>query len=147
MNILFYSGKSKKAGKIVQIIIEGQASRETIEVFSAIEDLSNRLRRPRGDLILLILLVSSQKELMEMLLIRDLLADIPVILILPDQKKKTIDLGHKFCPRFLSYMDGDFSDVALVLNKMLRNAYAKAKKMSDMLQHEAKQAQTIPRPN
>lgn len=147
MSVLFYSGKSKKAGKLIQIIIEGQASREMIEVFSAIEDLSARLRRRRYDLILLILLISSQKELTEMLLIRDLLADIPVILILPDRKKKTIDLGHKFCPRFLSYMDSDFSDVALVLNKMMSNAYAKAKKMRDMLRFGMKQTQAVPRPN
>ena len=64
---------------------------------------------------------------MEFLLIRDLLADIPVILILPDRKKETIHLGHKLCPRFLSYTDSNFSDVALVLSKMMRNAYAKEK--------------------
>ena len=147
MSILFYSGKSNKANKIVQIIMEGQASGETIEICSSNEDLSARLRQPRGDLILVILVISSQKELMEMLLIRDLLADMPIILILPGRKKKTIDLGHKFCPRFLSYIDSDFSDVAMVLNKMMSNAYAKEKKMRDMVQSGMEQTQAVPHPN
>ena len=147
MSLLFYAGKSKKASKMVQIIIEGRASREVIEIFSTIEDLSTRLRRPRGDLILMILLISSRKELMEVLLIRDLLVDMSIILILPDRKKKTIDLGHKLCPRFLSYLDGDFSDVAMVLNKMMNNAYAKEKKMRDMLRSGMKQTQAVSHPN
>jgi hypothetical protein len=148
VSILLYSGKSNKVGKIVQIIIDRQASREPVEIFSTTEDLSTRLRRRKGDLIIVILLISSQKELIEFFLIRDLLVDIPIILILPDRKKETIHLGHKLCPRFLSYIDGNFSDVALVLNKMMRNACAKEKsKIKGMLPVEAKPVPTVPHPN
>jgi hypothetical protein len=62
---------------------------------------------------------------MEFLDIRDLFIGMPIIIALPDREQKTIHLGHKFYPRFLSYMDSNFEDIALVLNKMLRNTYAK----------------------
>jgi len=147
VSILFYSGKSNKADKIFQIITEEQASREPIEVISTTEDLSTRLRRSRYDLSLIILLISSQKELEDLILLRDLVSDMPIILILPDRNRDTIHKGHKLYPRFLSYMDSDFIDVALVLNKMLRNAYAKERKMRGILQPEVQQAQTVPHPN
>jgi len=41
--------------------------------------------------------------------------------------------GHKLYPRFMSYMDGDFSDVALVLAKMLEDAYQKKRRSSEMM--------------
>jgi len=128
MSVLFYSERSEKAGKIVQKMIEDQASGEQIEICRTVKDLSNRLRRPRYDLILMVLLISSPEKLMDVILIHDLLADIPIILILPDRKKETIAKAHKLYPRFLSYIDGNFSDVALVLNQMLNYARFKEKR-------------------
>jgi len=54
-----------------------------------------------------------------MLGIRDLLAETKIILLLPDRKRATVSKGHNLYPRFLTYMDGDFSDVAAVLQKMV----------------------------
>jgi hypothetical protein len=55
--------------------------------------------------------------------------NLPVILVLPDKEQKTLYLGRKFSPCFISYTDSDFSDVALVLAKMMmRDAQAKVLK-------------------
>ncbi len=54
---------------------------------------------------------------------KDLIGDIRIILILPDTEGDTISLGHKLYPRFASYADGNFKDVAAVLEKMLGNGY------------------------
>ena len=45
-----------------------------------------------------------------------------LILILPDREKGTISKGHLFRPRYLTYADGDFLDVAAVLAKMIDHA-------------------------
>ena len=119
VSILFYSGNSKKKGEIVQNIIEDQACGESVERYRSVDKLAERLRQPRFGVILIVLLISSPEALMDVVLIRDLFADIPVILILPDRKKETIAKGHKLYPRFLSYIDGNFADVALVLNKKM----------------------------
>jgi hypothetical protein len=65
-------------------------------------------------------LAVSGEDLQGLFSIRDLFDDIPMILILPDRKRDTISKGQKLYPRFATYMDGNFSDLALVLAKMLK---------------------------
>lgn len=122
MKILFYSGNSKTKGKIVRNIIESQTYGKSVESFRSVKKLADRLRQSRFDVILIVLLISNPEILMDVVLIRDLFSDIPIVLILPDRKKETINMGHKLYPRFLSYADGDFSDVTLVLNKMMNRS-------------------------
>ncbi len=47
--------------------------------------------------------------------------DISIIYCAPcqDGEKDTVTNGHKLYPRFISYADGNFKDVASVLGKML----------------------------
>ena len=64
-------------------------------------------------------MVGTNDELQEMLSIRSLLLDIPLIVILPERKEKIISQGRKLYPRFLTYADGDLAETAAVLEKML----------------------------
>ena len=57
--------------------------------------------------------------------LKDLFDGIRKIIILPDGEQVTISLAHKLYPRFLSYIDSDFSDVAAVLKKMATSANSK----------------------
>lgn len=83
------------------------------------ENLCNRLRQFRNDKMLAIIMAATQEELVDVILIHDLLVDIPIILVLPDREKETISKGTKLHPRFISYMDSDFSDIQAVLEKMV----------------------------
>lgn len=125
MDALFFSGETKGAAERIQRIIEGQLPGDQIEIHHNIDSLTSRLCQPRYDLTAIVLLTSNCKDLLDLLSIRDMFDDIPIILILPDRERDTISKGHKLYPRFISYMDGDFSDVASVLAKMLGNAYQK----------------------
>ena len=51
--------------------------------------------------------------------IHDLLIDIRLIIILPDRQADTIEIAHALHPRFLSYIDNNFKDVNVVLNRMI----------------------------
>ncbi len=119
MELLLYSATKQQAGERIQNIIEGIVPIEDIGICRTIESLSIRLRQFRNDLSLAIILASTQKELVDVVFIRELLDDIPIILILPDRKKETISTGSKLRPRFLGYMDSDFQDVKAVLDKMV----------------------------
>jgi hypothetical protein len=46
--------------------------------------------------------------------------DVQIILVIPDRRPETLSLGHLLRPRYLSYEDGNFDDLASVLEKMLR---------------------------
>jgi len=70
-----------------------------------------------------------EEGLLKILRIRDLLADVRIVLILPDRRKETIAAGYKLYPRFLTFMDSDPRELAAVLEKMIENCYKPGRMM------------------
>ena len=120
MRLLFFCEDTKGPGKEIQKMIEAQVRKEDMEIYRTIRDLSQRLHQPRGTINIVVLLAANGKNLAELLLLAELLNDIPMILVLPDRQANTISKGHKFHPRFTCYLDNDFSDAALVLAKIIK---------------------------
>ena len=118
MKLLFYLNVMNGAGERLQRLIESLVPNEKIEVYHDVESLRLRLHRPKYDLDAAILVAGSGEELAGIVALRDLLRDLRIILILPNRESDTISMGHKVGPRYISYIDGDFKDVAAVLRKM-----------------------------
>ena len=118
-DIIFYRMFSEGIGGQLQKMIEDVVPNENTEICSAIVTLGQRLRQPSYNVAVAVLLIGGSEELWDVLSIRHLFDNIKIILILPDRKNETIVIGHKLRPRFLSYTDSDFKDVAAVLKKML----------------------------
>ena len=127
MSVLLYVSGANAAGKRLQQIIETLVPNEQIEICQSVEKLSERLRRPFYSRLIGVFLVASDKELSKLLSIRNMLHDLRFILVLPDSEKNTVSKGHSLGPRFLSYTDGNFSDVNAVLQKMLGINYSTRK--------------------
>ena len=123
MNLLFYTTEIRGNGKHLQSVIEELVPEDKTEIYRTIDSLSHRLRRPICDLAVAVLLAASNEDLLDLLSISDLLDDLRVILLLPNREKDTIAKGHTMRPRFLTYADSNFSDVAAVLSKMLQNTH------------------------
>jgi hypothetical protein len=123
MSIVLYSNESGKIAQRLQKIIKGLRPEDRMEVFQNIDLLIERLRKPRGDMNIAVLLSTNRADLLEILSIKDLFEDIRTILILPDRDDETIARGHRLRPRFITFVDSDFKDVAAVLHKMLGNDY------------------------
>lgn len=119
MNVLFYATIKDGVWECLQHKVEAVVPVESMEICRTIESLSERLCKPLYGLSIGVMLATSQKELQELLIIRDFIIDFRLILVLPDRKKETIAKGHLLRPRYLTYADGDFTDVAAVLGKML----------------------------
>jgi hypothetical protein len=118
-NVIFYRMFSEGTGGQLQKVIEDVVPNENAEIYSTIDMLAERLRRPSYNVAVAVLLIGGREELWDVLSIRHLFDSIKIILILPDRTDETIAIGHKLRPRFLSYLDNDFKDVAAVLKKML----------------------------
>lgn len=118
MRLLFYSTAIKGAGERLQKIIEALIPEEKREVYRTIGHLAHRLRQPTINSSVAVLLAATEKDLSDILSIRDLFGDLRLIVILPDHESKTIARGHSLRPRFLSTIDSNFSEVAAVLDKM-----------------------------
>ena len=123
MGIILYANEPGKVAQSLKNVIKLLGSEGTMEVFQTIDLLIERLRKPRGDMNIAVLLASNRADLLEILSIKDLFEDIRTILILPDRDDETIARAHKLRARFITFVDGDFKDVAAVLCKMLGNHY------------------------
>ena len=72
----------------------------------------------KNNIEIVLLTARTKKELKELIGLREFLSDIRVILILPDRDHETISDAHALYPRFITYIDGDYSDLKAVLTKM-----------------------------
>ncbi len=118
-NVLLYLSTSQDAGKRLQNKVNGIVVEETIVVIRNMEKFLNILRHQSSSITAAVILTSTEKELVELLSLRNLLHRIPVVLILPNQEKDTITKGHSLRPRFISYADSDFSDVRDVFSNIM----------------------------
>jgi hypothetical protein len=118
VRLLFYTSKGDSRMKLLGRQL-GRLREITVESCLDIITLERALRKSRLSLILAVLLTTSQEELHEVLKLRPLLEDIPLILILPDKDKDTIAQGHLLAPRFLTYLQNSFHEIYDVLSKML----------------------------
>jgi len=121
-NILLYSQPIHSKSLRLQAIIGGIALRENIIVAQNMDQLIRILRQPLNGVVAAVLLAGTQHELLDLMPVRDLLLRIPSILILPDHETETITKGHSLRPRYLTYSDGDLSDVGDVFRKIVYKA-------------------------
>jgi hypothetical protein len=119
MSVLYFASVVDGIGGKLEAVVESLVPMKEIEVYRKLDDVTHRLRQYRNNLTLAVIFAANQAELANILSLGELLRDLRVILVLPDRERDTIKKGHTLRPRYLAYADGDFSDVAAVLNKML----------------------------
>lgn len=85
------------------------------------ESLERELRKPWDIYDMVILFAGSGEELEWFISFRELLEDLPVLLVLPESSRDICKRAHLLRPRFMSFANGDFSDFSAVLRKMIAN--------------------------
>ena len=120
MRLLLYARSDQNASKRLHGRIGAMVSMEAREDYSDLDSLRRRLCRPRNGLTIAVLVVATGEELWELLAMKDLLADLRLILVLPDRSRETIAAGHRMAPRFISYVDSGIEEVEAVLEQMLQ---------------------------
>jgi hypothetical protein len=119
MQLLFYASKNDENKNRLDAAIRSAAPEGTMEHFTRLDDLRNRLHRIVDPDSIMVLAAVDREELLKMQSFRDMLTEIFVILVLPDREKSTIQLAHLLRPRFLSQAHDDFSDLNQVVAKMI----------------------------
>ena len=122
MQLLYYSSGDDQNNKRLEAVVHKVIPESQIELFQRLDDFRDRLRRPIEPDSIAVLSASNREELQQMQLLRGLLAEIYVVLVIPDRKKSTIELAHLLLPRFLSHKESDFTNLKIVLNKMYSNS-------------------------
>jgi hypothetical protein len=119
--VLFSNGDDKSDCSRIQAALKSVCAKRSLEVFTKFEDFSLRVRRLPINVDVAVLSVQNDYQLTALLSLADYLDDVQIILIMPDRNGHMLSKGHRLHPRFLTYSNGDFSDIAAVLSKMLRN--------------------------
>ena len=122
MQLLFYSSEDNQYKKRLEAAVHKVIPESQIELFKRLDDFRGRLRMPIEQDSIAVLSASNREELQQIQLLRGLLAEIYVVLVIPDRKKRTIELAHRLLPRFLSQKESDFTNLKIVLNKMYINS-------------------------
>jgi hypothetical protein len=122
LRIIYYSSESEPTGESLLRVLEMNLSRNRIEACSTVDLLSQRLRRPIPEQFIVVLLAASRDELARIMMLRELLLDRRVILVLPNHDPDTASSGHMLRPRFITYRNGDYSDVSVVLGRMIKSS-------------------------
>lgn len=123
MQLLFYASKNDKNENRLETAIRSATTGGTIEHFSSLSGLRNRLRSIVEPDSIMVLAAVDKSELLKMQAFRSMLTEIFIILVLPDRQKSTIRLAHLLRPRFISNLEDDFSDLNQIVSKMIRTPH------------------------
>jgi hypothetical protein len=119
MKCIFYEKKNGIIAEQIIALLKASAIENKTERFHTIRTLSQRLTRPIDGLAIMVLIAGDRKDLLNILAIQKLFGVNKIIIILPDREDESVKMGYKLQPRFLTYVNGDLSEVHAVLRKML----------------------------
>ena len=120
ISLIFYvPAAAAEAGKRLLRIVETLVPGERINIHRTIRGFTGRFRRPPEEPVIAVIFISIREELGGIIAMRDLLREIPLVLILPDNDKDTVAQAHSLRPRFLAYTDSDAREVSGVLSRMI----------------------------
>ena len=125
IRLIFFSGKNEQIRKKFLNMIATLFSENQISVHTTIESFSSDLRKLDNHHKIILILTKTQKDLLNILFLKELLNDCNIVLILPDTAKETMTQACKLYPRYISYIQSDFKDINFVLKKMIDNLQQK----------------------
>ncbi len=118
MILILYTSHWEEPAERLQRLIQSSFPFEGIEIYRTLNSFLHRLQNPPDLPFVIVLLVGERNELFDFRSIDHLLAGTRLILVLPDQAEETLRTAHRLRPRYLTYADSDFSDLAQVIKKM-----------------------------
>ncbi len=121
MRILLYGKEAGNQGFRLARMINASFQDGKREVHQSFQSLVKSLREPLEEENIAVLLPSDRKDLQDLLSIRRLLRDIPLILLVPDHSKETMAMAHQLRPRFINSLQDDYGSTIEVLRKIARS--------------------------
>ena len=100
-------------------LLETAIPKKNFEICHSIRELSARLSRPFSNVKVAVLFAVTRTEIMQILSLGDLMADVKSIIILADDDRDTMMKAHTLRPRYITWLDSDFSNVVSVLRNMV----------------------------
>lgn len=124
MTILVYTSQQNRAREEIRTsITRALKDQRQLAIVDSVLKLRERLLQPcleeRPNIVLLHFV--HQSELEAILGLQNLLRNMKLIIVLPEQSREIVTKAHKLHPRYLTFIHSDYSAVTDVLRKMLKN--------------------------
>ena len=132
MQILLYSPSGDEFGERLRQALSEVLRVGRVEVLRQLNGLIQRLRMPISALGMLIFVPANRQELS---VVSSFLTEMPglqIVLVLPDRESETLAMARTLRPRFLAYLNGDYSELMEVVKEILNDS---AKSESDVNEH------------
>ena len=100
-------------------LLEMAIPKKKFEICHSVGELSARLGMPFSNVKVAVLFAVTRTEIMQILTLGDLMADVKSIIILADDDRDTMMKAHTLRPRYITWLDSDFSNVVSVLRNMV----------------------------
>jgi hypothetical protein len=119
MKVFLYTTAVEKVARLVRQAIESAIPEGTLETYRSPGNFAQRLRQPKDDLTIVVLLLASSEDFLDVLAIQHLFRDVRTIVVVPDTQEETIAMAHSLRPRYLTYIDGNFSGLSTVVDRLV----------------------------
>jgi hypothetical protein len=118
--ILFYAAERDRVVTTLEGIMAERLPQRHLVHCRSLALLDKRLRRPSHNVEILLLYIANAIEIRHLSAMRPLLADMSLVVVLPDHNADIIAWAHKLSPRFIAYADDGLTQAGAVLEKMLQ---------------------------
>ncbi len=115
MHIHLFISEKAPAGERLRAALRDVLSGLSVIQYSRIEAFDQVIPSHFNEAAVAVVMVGENEELARLADKKGILEKTRTILILPDNGKEALTMGHLLRPRFLTFMSSDFSDVAAVL--------------------------------
>lgn len=126
MTYLYYSDRFLREGRLLEKLLRSTIGNNAISRLPTIILLAQQLMRPQNlpnKPNLYVLWAGDSADINAFLKIRELLADVRCVLILPDQNATTIAQGHSLQPRHIGFADDDHAITAEIIKKLVHTGH------------------------
>lgn len=117
-NIVFYLSSDENVRLLFDKEVVSTVPENCRIICNSLKGLTTVISQSIMDQYIYVVLAGEMQDLMALFTIRDLLKESKLILILPDDSDRSVELGHRFYPRYSVSVNSDFSNTAAVLAKM-----------------------------
>lgn len=117
--LLVYAKTRTGIAQAMKQRLNGRSTRAGLECYSNLQDLLQRLHQPPLNLRIGVLSICSEAELDRLVSIKELLADMRLVLVLPDNHSRTLSKAHALAPRFITFDGAGMTPLVSVVEKMM----------------------------
>lgn len=121
MSILMYVPRDNEAGEQLLQCLDDFIANNEVELVRSLVGFSSRVRKPLGTHDIAVLMPPDEISLAWLLelYLDKFMNNLRLIIILPEQNDESLKIAHCMCPRYLTDIHSNFSDIKAVLYNML----------------------------